>query len=257
MATEAMRAAVLSALGATPDECTELPALQREPLRPRGLDEVGRLPLADEPCVSAWEGYAREADAAGAWTVLRRSLVQLRFPVTSGMSASADYLAATRYLAPVNEDLTSLRLRRPDLLRIELHATPAGRLPVLIAPCRDDFVLLVQALTKRNEPVPILDSVGACMVAGYNTSTGCYDCESRRAVNNARRPKTSGAPSCGRCCGARRPTRTVSSSRRRCPTAPPRPTRSDSTPRRGSGSRWRSASSTSRCTTSPDGSSAR
>jgi hypothetical protein len=40
--------------------------------------------------------------------------------------------------------------------------------PVLIAPHRADFEALVRALTKRNEPVPLPPSMGACMVAGYN-----------------------------------------------------------------------------------------
>ena len=60
-----------------------------------------------------------------------------------------------------------LRLHAPDAVRIEIHPTPAGRLPAIIAPHRGDFELLVQALTKRNEPVPVPVSLGACMVAGY------------------------------------------------------------------------------------------
>ena len=44
----------------------------------------------------------------------------------------------------------------------------AGNIPVLIVGEREDFVVLVQALTRRNEPDPIPASMGACIVAGYN-----------------------------------------------------------------------------------------
>ncbi len=168
MAEDAVRGDVLSSLGATLGERAELLRYNRNHFDRAGLDAARVLPLDDEPFVSVWADYAREAEASGAWAALRRALVQLRFPIAKGMSTSADYVAATRRVVPVSEDVSALRLRCPDQLRIELHATPAGRLPVLIAPCRHDFVLLVQALTKRNEPAPILDSVGACMVAGYN-----------------------------------------------------------------------------------------
>ena len=168
MSERATRAAVLSGFGAKLDEFAELLRYNENHFDQAGLDAVRSLPLADEPFVSVWEGYARRAGTMGAWPVLRKALVQLRFPVASGMSASPDYVAATRRMSSVREDYPPLNLHRPDLLRIVLHATPAGRLPVLIAPCRDDFILLMQALTQRNEPTPILDSVGACMVAGYN-----------------------------------------------------------------------------------------
>ena len=39
---------------------------------------------------------------------------------------------------------------------------------MLVAPRRADFEALVRALTKRNEPVPLPPSMGACMVGGYN-----------------------------------------------------------------------------------------
>jgi hypothetical protein len=51
---------------------------------------------------------------------------------------------------------------------VVIHPTLAGRIPILIAGERGDYVALLRALTCRNEPVPIPDSMGACMVAGFN-----------------------------------------------------------------------------------------
>jgi hypothetical protein len=53
-------------------------------------------------------------------------------------------------------------------LRLSLHPTSCGRIPVILASHRADFEALVQALTRRNEPDPIPRTMGACMVAGYN-----------------------------------------------------------------------------------------
>ena len=41
-------------------------------------------------------------------------------------------------------------------------------MPVLVAGDRADFETLVQALTSRNEPVPIPPAMGACLVKGLN-----------------------------------------------------------------------------------------
>lgn len=126
-----------------------------------------RFPLPDEPFVEAWERYRAEAEERGAWAVLRERLVQLRFPVGEGMSARPEYLAATRrgILPPAGEGVT---LNAPDALRLGLHPTPAGRIPVLVLPDRGDFETLVRALTRRNEPHPLPASMGACIVSGYN-----------------------------------------------------------------------------------------
>ena len=161
------RMSVLRALGAAPSECLELLSYNENHFDPAGLERGGPLPLADEPFVATWERYAREAESDGVWAVLRRALVQLRFPVREGMSREPAYESATRSPAPASDRVGLLRLQRPGDLRLDIHATPAGRLPVLIAACREDFESLVQALTKRNEPAPVPVSVGACMVAGY------------------------------------------------------------------------------------------
>ncbi len=161
------RMSVLRAFRAAPAECLELLSYNENHFDPTGLERAGPLPLADEPFVATWERYAREAESDGVWPVLRRALAQLRFPVRAGMSREPAYESATRSPAPVSDPAAPLSLQRPGDLRIEIHATPAGRLPVLIAACREDFESLVQALTKRNEPAPVPAAVGACMVAGY------------------------------------------------------------------------------------------
>lgn len=163
--TVAHRARVLRDLGAGPAEVEELLAYNRNRFRLEG-DAVPPLPLADEPFVEAWEGYTAEAGERGVFAVLRERLVQLRFPVAAGVSTSAAYGAATRRGVLPPADAPGTVLERPGELRLRLHPTPAGRVPVLVAEHRPDFETLVRALARRNEPEAIPPSQGACVVGG-------------------------------------------------------------------------------------------
>lgn len=129
-----------------------------------------RFPLDDEPFLATWTDYEAEAAQRGVWPCLRDKLVQLRFPIADGMSRSTAYRAATRRgdLSDAPRPTDGLCLRSPNKLRLILHRTPAGRIPVLIAEEREDFVALLRALVHRNEPHPIPAAQGACLVGSYN-----------------------------------------------------------------------------------------
>lgn len=161
--TEA-RAAVLRTFGAGEAETAELLAYNHSHF---DLPLADQLPLPDEPCVEAWARYAAEARTRGVLPVLREHLVQLRFPVAAGISGTEAYGAATRKgELPARTD--GVELEDADGVRLFIHPTPAGAVPVLAVPRRADFEALVRALVRRNEPVPLPASMGACMVSGYN-----------------------------------------------------------------------------------------
>ncbi len=135
--------------------------------------ELTRLPPPDEPFVATWQAWAREAEDlghGGAWEVLRRRLPQLAFPIREGIRSSEAYRAATLRGAPVADlaEATGLDVLHPESMELEIHLSPAGRIPVLTIRERETFVRVLQALVKRNEPEPIPDAQGAVMVAGYN-----------------------------------------------------------------------------------------
>ncbi len=65
-------------------------------------------------------------------------------------------------------EATGLVLQQPDQLELLLHQSLAGAIPILVVKQREDFVALVQALAMRNEPKPVPDSMGACIVSGFN-----------------------------------------------------------------------------------------
>jgi hypothetical protein len=163
-----LRERVLRAYGASASETVELLSYNANVFDQSCLASPPEFPLPDEPHVSVWERYAEEAGKLGAFTALQKRLVQFAFPVSEGISASDAYLAATRQGVPAKdlEEATGLLLLRPDALRLVLHPTPAGRIPVLITPQREDFVTLVQALAMKNEPKPVPASQGASIVGG-------------------------------------------------------------------------------------------
>lgn len=152
-----------------------------------------RLPPPDEGHAAVWSRWAEEAEEAGVFAVLARHLPQLRFPIRQGISQEADYRAATLQGAdPAGlAAATGLEIGNPAAIELQLYRSAAGAIPLLIVRSRPEFLTLVRALGKRNEPVPLPDSMGALMIAGYNNWHRVG--ELRRAYE-AQRPEERAAP---------------------------------------------------------------
>ena len=120
-------------------------------------DGGGRtLPLADEPCVNLWRTYARDMEQAPGPDVWSRFFVQFRFPIAEGISASPEYQRATRLGARFQEDAgrpCAVRFENPQGIRLLVHATPAGSIPVWLAAERSDSVSAA-ALVSLSETNP-------------------------------------------------------------------------------------------------------
>ncbi len=169
MTSRLRRAEILEALGARKSDLEALLEHTDNHLAPENVHWPLVLPLDDEPHVPAWERYAETLERADTVHALASVFPQLRFPIAAGIGDTAEYRAATRRgEAGPPPETSSIKLSRPDQIRIVVHQTVAGRIPVMIAGRRDDFVSLVRAFTMRNEPSHIPDSQGACMVSGYN-----------------------------------------------------------------------------------------
>lgn len=129
-----------------------------------------RFPLADEACVQEWAAYASEVTKANSLTAVYQWLPQLQFPIQRGLSQLPEYQAAVRrgqFIYPEGI-ATGLDLEAPNLCRVILQPTGAGRIPVIIAGSRSDFVALIRAFTKKGEPEPVPDSMGAVILGGVN-----------------------------------------------------------------------------------------
>ncbi len=162
------RSDVLRSFGAGEDAIPELLEYCTSPFRFGKGTAPPVLPLPDEPGTRVWRSYEERAREEGAAKVLRGALVQLSFPVEEGMSEDEEYRAATRRGAVpfFLSGATGVEFVDPLGLDIRVHDSPAGGVPVVIAEERRDFELLVQALSKKNEPWPVPPSMGALTVAG-------------------------------------------------------------------------------------------
>jgi hypothetical protein len=127
----------------------------------------------NELFVSDWIDCCLEARRRGAVPALQDFLFELNFPIAGGISGSPEYqslaLAGHRSLEEVRRHITVAcpTWEEPDGMRVFLHDTGAGLLPVIHAASRTDFVTLVRAIVHRNEPVPIPRSMGSNFINGY------------------------------------------------------------------------------------------
>jgi hypothetical protein len=161
-------------------ESLGLPAGVIDPL----ITELGRtlpatcpdpaiLALGNELFVPDWIDCCLDARRRGALPALQDRLFELSFPIAGGISGTPEYqslaLAGSRSLEEVRTTLPleGPRWESPDSLRVFLHDTGAGLLPVIHAGARADFVTLVRAIGHRNEPVAIPASMGSNFVNGY------------------------------------------------------------------------------------------
>ena len=126
--------------------------------------------LEDEPFVIDWEKYVDESYSQNIFYILQKYLVQFWFPIKQGISQTDDYKKVTLkgYSRNQVSSATGLVLKKPHQLQVFLHQSLVGKIPVLIVEDRDDFISIVRALTCRNEPHPIPDSMGAAMIKGLN-----------------------------------------------------------------------------------------
>ncbi|MEM7592235.1 MAG: hypothetical protein AAF383_12065 [Cyanobacteria bacterium P01_A01_bin.83] len=164
------RAKLLEAYGAKTKEIAELSAYNQNIFQHDLLASSQTFPLEPEAHLAVWWEYLETAQRNGVWATLKNILVQLNFPIQAGISQTEAYRSVTlRGLDPSTiPEATGLVLQQPEQLKLKIHHSLAGAIPVLLPGNREDFETLMRALTKRNEPVPIPSSMGACMVAGYN-----------------------------------------------------------------------------------------
>ncbi len=163
--SRAGRRQVLAALGARGGVVDELLVFNAPTLGAGDRTWELSFPLEDEAHLVVWREYAADAAARGAPAALAARFPQLGFPIGEGVSRTPEYLAATRR-GDFAGSSVALDLLAPHEVTLKIHPCLGGRVPVLTAARREDFVALVRALSARNEPVAVPDSMGACLVAG-------------------------------------------------------------------------------------------
>lgn len=158
----------------------ESPYITDEKGEMRNLSSL-TLPLEDEPHIERWSFYLDESVHSGipAIRVLSRYIPQLRYPVEEGISNNIAYKISVRKgnfssddcetdQGVEYSDLNHLSFNNAAGINLSVEQTPSGKLPVIQTSDREDFITLVRVFTGRNEPVNVPDSMGACMIKGFN-----------------------------------------------------------------------------------------
>ena len=73
-------------------------------------------------------------------------------------------------LAEILPQFRAVRFERAVELRLEIHDSGVGLVPVLRTPHRGDFERLVQVLFHRGEPKPVPEAVSAMMIGGVRNA---------------------------------------------------------------------------------------
>ncbi len=73
-------------------------------------------------------------------------------------------------LAEFFPQFRAVQLDRGEELRLEIHDSGVGLVPVLRTPHRGDFERLVQALFHRGEPKPVPEAISAMMIGGLRNA---------------------------------------------------------------------------------------
>ncbi len=137
----------------------------------KGLTSASHLEaMEDEAHINEWMKYVHDAEGKGVYTTLKKHLVQFRFPIKKGISRTSYYRNATLKGTDTRwiPEATGLELRDPGRLQLSLYKSLAGRIPVLVVGSKPDFKTIIQALSYRNEPKELPDSMGAAIVRGLN-----------------------------------------------------------------------------------------
>ena len=122
----------------------------------------------EAPHIKAYEGYVRESEVIGVFDALKQHLVQLQFPIETGISQTTQYKEVV-IRGKAKGDGPGLRLYAPEQIRLQVFPDDLiGKVPVLLVPDKRDFKAIICALTKKNEPVEIPSSMGAAFIKGLN-----------------------------------------------------------------------------------------
>ena len=132
--------------------------------------DIHTLPVSvDEPYIDSWKEYVTNFSEGEAIQLLRQCYPQLNFPIREGINKTQDYIDAVLKGKPQATGGTpSPILDNPERVKIKLHTSFAGKVPVLFVADDEDFVKLVQCFVHKNNPAPIPQSMGALLANGVN-----------------------------------------------------------------------------------------
>ncbi|MEW7281263.1 hypothetical protein ABW636_21930 [Aquimarina sp. 2201CG1-2-11] len=170
MTDDNIRYSLLKAYTSNENIISELLAYSKNKFSTKNINSSNYDCCDEEPYSITWEAYHKESDTIGVFETLKKYLVQLQFPVEKNISVTEAYRNAT--LKGVSTETmkaaSGLVLNNPKAIRLSIHQSLVGKIPVLIVPDEQDFCAIIQALLCKNEPEHLPKSMGAAIINGIN-----------------------------------------------------------------------------------------
>ncbi len=139
----------------------------------------------DEPYLDSWEEYITKISEGEAFQLLRKCYPQLNFPIGDGINKTQGYIDAVLKGKPLaTGGKALLALNKPEAIKIKLHTSIAGKVPVLFVADDEDFIKLVQCFLHKNNPTPVPQSMGALLANGVNNWDRIHALKDKWLLNN-------------------------------------------------------------------------
>lgn len=147
-------------------------------------EDIVLISSEENSCVKFWENYLETVNFS-AFQILKNFYPQLCFPIQTDINKTEDYINAVlkgkdSYRNPEQK----LELNDAAGLKIKIHNTIAGTIPVVSINDNDDFTTIVQSFLHKNNPAPIPQSMGAFLANGINNWARIHNLKEKWTVNN-------------------------------------------------------------------------
>ncbi|WP_300687763.1 hypothetical protein [Chryseobacterium sp.] len=147
-------------------------------------EDISTISSEENSCVKFWENYL-ETGNFSAFQILKNFYPQLCFPIQTDIHKTGDYINAVLKGKDSYRTLEEkLELNDAAGLKIKIHNSIAGTIPVVSINDNDDFSTLVQSFLHKNNPAPIPQSMGAFLASGINNWARIHNVKEKWIVNN-------------------------------------------------------------------------
>ncbi len=140
--------------------------------------------LKEDGSVTFWEDFLDQS-AETDFEILKNFYPQLSFPVEAGINRTSMYIDAV-LKGKSNDSIikSGLKLNQPDRIKIKIHHSVSGKIPVLVVPDDEDFKKVIQSLLYKNDPLNIPSTMGAVLINGINNWSRIHHLKKRWHKNN-------------------------------------------------------------------------
>lgn len=149
------------------------------------FDAIKTEPSDEENSFIAFWKYYLQLEEFNTLQILKDFYPQLYFPIQIDINKTEDYInAVLKGKDSYRSILEQLKLNDSEGVKIKIHKSIAGEIPVLSLYDDKDFVTIVQCFLHKNNPIMIPQSMGAFLANGINNWERIHSLKKQWIKNN-------------------------------------------------------------------------